>query len=213
MRLKLVALALLGVCLSATQASAQLAGRTAEQWLSMLASPQRIQSLKVPETVAALGLKPGDVVVDVGAGAGVFEAALSGAVGPAGKVYAVEVDQALVDAIAAKLPGFGITNVVPVLGKFTDPALPAADVDLAFIHDVLHHIEDRPAYLKALSGYIKPQGRIALVDFYPGRAHLDQPGLLIPKADANALMANAGFYPVEDITLSEDKYYVIYARR
>ncbi len=213
MRFKLVALALLGVCLSATEASAQLAGRTAEQWLSTLASPQRIQSLKVAETVAALGLKPGDVVVDVGAGAGVFEAALSAAVGPAGKVYAVEVDQALVDAIAAKLPAFGLTNVVPVLGKYADPALPAADVDLAFIHDVLHHIQDRPAYLKALSRYIKPKGRIALVDFHPGRAHLDQPGLLIPKADAAALMADAGFFPVEEHVLSEDKYYVIYARR
>jgi ubiquinone/menaquinone biosynthesis C-methylase UbiE len=213
MRLRLAAVVLVAFALAAPQASAQLAGRTAQEWLSMLASPSRIQGLKVPETVAALNLKPGDVVVDVGAGAGVFEAELAAAVGPAGKVYAVEVDKALVDAIAAKLPAFGLTNVVPVLGQFTDPALPAADVDLAFIHDVLHHIEDRPTYLKALSRYIKPAGRIALVDFYPGRAHLDQPGLLIPKAQATALMADAGFYPVAEHVLSEEKYFVIYARR
>jgi 2-polyprenyl-3-methyl-5-hydroxy-6-metoxy-1,4-benzoquinol methylase len=102
--------------------------------------------------------------------------------------------------------------VVPVLGGFGDPKLPEA-VDLAFIHDVLHHVEDRQAFLMALARYIKPSGRIALVEYHPGRAHQDQPGLLIPKDRATAWMAAAGFRAVEEITLSEDKYFVIYARR
>ena len=58
-----------------------------------------------------------------------------------------------------------MTNIVPVLGKFTDPALPARDVDVAFFHDVLHHVENRAAYLKSVAGYLKPGGRIVVIEF------------------------------------------------
>jgi ubiquinone/menaquinone biosynthesis C-methylase UbiE len=211
--LAIVALTLAASAIPVTGALAQLAGRTTEGWLATLGNPARTESLRVQETVAALKLRPGDVVADIGAGIGAFDAELAAAVGPAGKVYAEEVDQGLVDTIAKRVEQFGIRNVTTVLGRFDDPALPAADVDLAFIHDVLHHVENRAAFLTALARYIEPGGRIALVEFQPGRAHLDQPGLLIPKDQAHALMAGAGFYPVEDITLSADKYFVIYARR
>jgi ubiquinone/menaquinone biosynthesis C-methylase UbiE len=199
---------------TATSASAQLAARSAEEWLATLESPARLQGLKIPETVQALKLKPGDVVADIGAGSGAFEQALSAAVGPAGKVYAEEVDKGLVKSIAKRAAGAGLGNVTPVLGTFSDPALPARDVDLAFINDVLHHIQDRPGYLLALSKYIKPDGRIALIDFRPQMGgHRDQPDLQIPKAQADAWLAAAGFRPAEEIELFTDKYFVIYARR
>lgn len=209
----IAASAVLGLLAAGEPASAQLAGRSAQEWIPLLESPQRVQRLKTSETVAALKLRPGDVVVDVGAGTGLFEQDLSRAVGPTGKIYAVEIEQGLVDAIAGKVAQHGLANVTPVLGRFTDPALPARNVDLAFIYDVLHHIEDRPAYLKALAGYIKPSGRIALVDFIPEKSgHRNQPEMVIPRAQADALMAGAGFRPVEEIGLFEDNYYVVYAR-
>ena len=193
---------------------AQLAGRPAEEWIKTLESPQRIQNLKVNETVAKLGLKPGDVVADLGAGSGVFEGALAGAVGPKGTVYAVDIDQKLLDAINKKAADAHVANVKTVLGKFTDPALPASNVDVAFINDVLHHIEDRGAYLKNLGRYLKPSGRIALIDFHPEQGgHRNQPELQVSKEAAAALMADAGFKPVEEVPLFTDKYFVIYARR
>ena len=67
------------------QAHAQLGSRAADEWIKTLESPQRIQGLKIDETIAALGLKPGNVVADIGAGTGLFEAALAKGVGPAGK--------------------------------------------------------------------------------------------------------------------------------
>ncbi len=130
------AFAALGIVAAGAPASAQLAGRSAQEWITLLESPQRVQRLKIAETVAALKLKPGDVVVDVGAGTGLFEPDLSRAVGATGKVYAVEIEQGLVDAIAGKAAQHNLANVTPVLGRFTDPALPARDVDLAFIYDV-----------------------------------------------------------------------------
>jgi ubiquinone/menaquinone biosynthesis C-methylase UbiE len=100
-----------------------------------------------------------------------------------------------------------------VLGKFTDPSLPVRNVDLAFINDVLHHIEDRATYLKNLATYIKPTGRIAVIDFRPGMGgHLNQPELRITKEQTDAWMAAAGLKPAEDIDLFSDKWFVVYAR-
>ena len=124
-------------------ASAQLASRSAEEWIKTLKTPQRIASLKIDETLARLRLKPGDVVADIGAGSGIFEAPLAQAVSPGGRVYAVDIQQDLVDHITQRAGELHLANVQGVLGKFTDPALPVRNIDLALINDVLHHIQDR----------------------------------------------------------------------
>jgi arsenite methyltransferase len=194
--------------------AAQLGSRSTEEWLKTLDSPTRIQGLKIDDTIARLGLKPGMIVADIGAGSGIFEGPLAKAVGAGGTVYAVDVDQGLLDAINKKAAEARVTNVKTVLGKFTDPALPATDVDVAFINDVLHHIEGRAAYLKNLARYLKPSGRIALIEFHPELGgHRNQPELQVSKDQAAALMADAGFKPVEEISLFTDKYFVLYGRR
>ena len=129
----------------------QLGARPADAWVKLLDSPQRVAGLKIDEVVARLGLRPGNTVADIGAGAGAWEGALAGAVSPSGSVYAVDIDQGLLDHIAARATQVGLTNVRVVLGKYTDPALPVRNVDLALIYDVLHHIEARAEYLKNLA--------------------------------------------------------------
>ena len=62
-----------------------------------------------------------------------------------------------------------MTNVETVLGKFTDPALPVKSIDVALFHDVIHHVENRAAYLKTLTGYLAPSGRIVVIDYEGGR--------------------------------------------
>jgi arsenite methyltransferase len=193
--------------------AAQLGSRSAEEWLKTLDAPTRIQNLKVDETIAKLALKPGMIVADIGAGSGIFEGPLARAVGPSGTVYAVDVEQGLLDAITKKASEAHVTNVKTVLGKFTDPALPAS-VDVAFINDVLHHIEDRSAYLKNLARYVKPSGRIALIDFHPEfGGHRNQPELQVSKVRAASLMAEAGFEPLDEINLFTEKYFILYGRR
>jgi ubiquinone/menaquinone biosynthesis C-methylase UbiE len=194
--------------------AAQLGSRSAEEWLKTLDSPARIQNLKVDETIARLGLKPGMIVADVGAGSGIFEGPLARAVGAGGTIYAVDVDRGLLDAIEKKAAEARVANVKTVLGTFTDPALPASDIDVAFINDVLHHIADRSTYLKNLARYIKPSGRIALIDFHPeSGGHRNQPELQVSKERAAALMAEAGFKPLDEVSLFTDKYFILYGRR
>ena len=134
--------------------------------------------------------------------------------GPSGKVYAVEIDRGLVDYITGKVKQAGASNVLPLLGKPTDPSLPAADVDLAFLHDVLHHVEDRSAFLKQAVRYLEPGARIAVVELNPATSpHRDDPRLVLDKAQVAALMNDVGFVEAEDVNLFTDKWFVIYQRK
>lgn len=195
-------------------AARQLASRPPADWMARMERPERIAALKVDEILASLKLEPGDVIADLGAGPGVFSFPLAKAVGPSGKVYSVEIDQQFLDHIEGKKKAQNVTNVVPVLGKFVDPSLPARDVDLGFFHDVLHHIADRATYLKNLAPYIKPSGRIAVIELDPVKgSHREDAKLQVSKELCATWMAGAGFKPVEEFTLFDDKWFVVYARR
>jgi len=209
--LRLVTLAA-GVLAVAGPVHAQLGARSTAEWLQTLDSQNRVGRLKVDEAVGRLGLAPGAVVADIGAGSGVFTLPLARAV-PQGRVYAVDIDQGLVDHIARKAEEARAANVRPVLGAFTDPRLPTRDLDVAFIFDVLHHIEDRATYLRSLAGYLRPGGRIAVIDFHPELGpHKNDPKLQVTRDQAREWMAAAGLRPLAEHQLYDDKWYVVYGR-
>jgi ubiquinone/menaquinone biosynthesis C-methylase UbiE len=193
-------------------AAAQLASRPAEEWRKALDSPERVAALRIDEVIARLKLKPTDAIADLGAGTGPFVVPFAKAVS-AGVVYAVEVDGGFLPIIGEKARAAGVANVRTVLGAFTDPKLPASAVDVAFMHDVLHHIEDRGTYFRTLAKYVKPGGRIAIIDYLPARSpHGDQPALQVSKDQARAILADAGFKPFEDVALFGEKWFLIFGR-
>jgi ubiquinone/menaquinone biosynthesis C-methylase UbiE len=205
-----------GCCLALFSATpfAQLASRPADDWIKVLDSPDRIAALKVDQVVAALELRAGDAVADLGAGSGPFVPAFARAVTPKGRVYAVDIDAAFFPHIEAKAKAAGAANVRVVLGEFADPKLPASDVDVAFLHDVLHHIADRPAYLANAVKYLKPEARIAIVDYNPANSpHSADAALQVSKEQAAAWLAPLGFAPIREVPLAADKWFVIYGRR
>ena len=196
-----------------TAAAAQRASRPADEWVKVLESPDRIAALRVEEVVARLKLRPGEVVADLGAGSGPFVVPLATAVGPKGKIYAVEIDRGFFPYILQKAKEAGVTNVQVIAGAFTDPNLPAADVDVAFMHDVLHHIDNRPAYFRNLATYLKPGARVAVIDYHAAESpHRDEPALVVAKEQGTFWLADAGLRAVEDVALFEDKWFVIYRR-
>lgn len=208
----MVAAALFAAASVARPVEAQLATRPADDWVKVLEAPERLAAMRVDDVVARLALQPGDIVADLGAGTGPFVAALAKAVS-SGRVYAVEVDRAFFPYIQKKVDAAGVSNVRLVLGEFTDPKLPAPDVDVAFLHDVLHHVDNPGAYVKRLATYLEPTARIVVIDYTPAESpHQDQPELQISKEQAVALMAEAGFKPVQEIALFADKWFVIFGR-
>jgi ubiquinone/menaquinone biosynthesis C-methylase UbiE len=211
---KIASFAIAACVLAASASSGQLASRPADDWTARLERPERIAGLKIDYIISSLQLKPGVVVADIGAGPGVLSLPIAKAVAPGGKVYAVEIDQAFLDHIAKKTKEQGVANVNLVLGAASDPKLPARDVDVALFHDVLHHIEDRAGYLKATTQYLKPTGRVAIVELPPDGSHKDEPALVVTKSQVNAWMDAAGFKPVQEISgLNERKWFTVYARK
>ncbi|MEO7406913.1 MAG: class I SAM-dependent methyltransferase [Vicinamibacterales bacterium] len=208
-----MALAIVSFGLTAAPALAQLGGRPAEDWIARLERPERVATLKTSEVIEKLGLKKGDSVADVGAGAGVFSWPLARAIAPA-TLYAVEVDKAFITHLESRKKEQGITNVTTVLGAFDDPKLPEP-VDLAFFHDVLHHVDHRDAYLKKVASYLKPNGRIAIIELdadKPEASHRDDPKLQVRRPDVQAWMEAAGLHKLEEYQLFEDKWFVVYGK-
>ena len=212
-RLTLAIVALISV--SGATLPAQLASRPAPDWITRLERPDRIAGLKIDYIIEKLALRPGQVVADLGAGPGVISLPMAKAVGPNGKVYAVDIDQAFIDHINMRAKEQRVPNLTPVLGQFSDPGLPARDVDVALFHDVLHHIKDRATYLKNTAKYVKPSGKIAIVELDPKTgSHRNEPELTVTKDQAKAWLADAGFQPVQEFDgLTENKWFVVYARR
>ena len=113
--------------------------------------------------VDALGLKPADTVVDLGAGTGYFTRRLARAV-PQGRVLAVDIQPEMLALLKANLAEEGIENVEPVLGTESDPNLPAA-VDLTLMVDAYHEFAYPAEILAALYRATVPGGRVALVEY------------------------------------------------
>jgi predicted methyltransferase len=118
--------------------------------------------------VASLALQPGAAVADLGAGSGYFTYRLARAVGPAGKVYAVDVDQDMTRLVAREAAARGLANVAVILAAPQDSRLPRSSVDLVFLANTYHHISSRVEYFRSLAPALRPAGRIAVVEFKGG---------------------------------------------
>lgn len=115
--------------------------------------------------IESLQIHPGDQVADIGSGGGYFVFSLARAVGLDGKVYAVDVDKEMNDLVAEQAKKKGIANVEVILAKTDDPSLPQTGVDLIFTSNTYHHIAHRVTYLANLRKYLRPDGRVAIIDF------------------------------------------------
>jgi ubiquinone/menaquinone biosynthesis C-methylase UbiE len=162
--------------------------------------------------LAAVGLKPGMQMADIGAGTGLFVLPFSQAVGETGKVYAVEIAKNFLEHIKARARKALAENVVPILGTERSVELPAESIDLAFICDVYHHFEFPQASLATIHQALKPEGQLLLIDFkrIPGESRefiLDhvRAGQEVFEAEVIA----AGFKKIEQIDgILEENYMV-----
>jgi len=131
-------------------------------------SPDRNAWQKPEAVMRMLGLQQGDTVADIGAGTGYFTRILSGLAGPQGRVYAVDVEQAMLDHLRGRDDIQFPDNIVPVLAAPDDPKLPDGELDLIFTANTWHHIDNRPAYLERLRRALKPYGRLVIIDWHEG---------------------------------------------
>jgi ubiquinone/menaquinone biosynthesis C-methylase UbiE len=117
------------------------------------------------EIVAALGLRPGMAVADVGAGTGLFTRLFAERVGKTGRVYAVDIAPRFLTHIAAEAKKHGQSQVATVQGSQLSTNLPHESVDLVFLCDVYHHLENPEKTLASIRQALKSDGRLVVIDF------------------------------------------------
>jgi ubiquinone/menaquinone biosynthesis C-methylase UbiE len=141
---------------------AHVMGHQAADWLER---SNREQEEKTSLLIDALNFKPGEMVADIGAGTGYHVRRIAPKVSPDGKVYAVDIQQEMLELLTNKLTTAGITNVVPVLGTVSDPKLPTNSLDTILLVDVYHEFDFPFEMTAAMCRALKPGGRMILVEF------------------------------------------------
>ncbi len=117
------------------------------------------------KAIAALGIRPGAVVADVGAGSGYYTVRLARAVGGTGRVVATDLQPGMLALIRQKVESERLANVTLVQGRPDDPTLPAATFDLILMVDVYHELAAPQVFVRRLKEALKPDGRLVLLEF------------------------------------------------
>jgi ubiquinone/menaquinone biosynthesis C-methylase UbiE len=145
-------------------------GREIAQTMHFLGAPWLTRESRDREEdcntmLAALHLKPGDTVCDLGCGNGFYTLQLAKLVGEKGRVIAVDIQREMLELLKDRAAEEKVTNIEPVLGTLVDPKLPEGSVDLVLLVDVYHEFSHPEQMLAAIRKSLKPTGRVALVEF------------------------------------------------
>jgi len=141
---------------------AQVMGPGGILWLERA---QRASEEQPQLAIDALGIKPGQTVADLGAGSGYFSFRIAPLVGPTGKVLAIDIEPAMLEAIAQRAQREHVDNVATVHGSAQDPHLAPGSVDLLFMVDVYHELEYPYEMMTRVRAALKPGGRVALIEY------------------------------------------------
>jgi cyclopropane fatty-acyl-phospholipid synthase-like methyltransferase len=187
--------------------NAQAQQRSAEDYIKLLEGERRVENLQVPKVIETLKIKSNHKVADIGSGSGLFTRPLAKHISK-GTVYAVDIDQKLLDYVAKTSAEEKLTNVKTILAPEDDPKLPEK-VDLIVIIDTMHHIANQPTYVKTLKKYLRKNGRLVIIDFsktWPA----GHEKMVYKLEDLNGWMKAAGYKQVESYDFLDNNFFVVY---
>jgi SAM-dependent methyltransferase len=179
--------------------------QSAAEYAQVLDDPDRDGWQKPHEVIQALKLTGQETVADIGSGTGYFANRLAR---HTRRVFAVDIDARLLEISLKSAPG----NVTPVLASPDNPRLPEGASDLIFFCDVLHHIENRGAYLEKVKLALKPGGRVVVIDFQKRKLEIGPPPeMKIDRADMVKEFEKAGFRLIEEQGFLPYQYFVVFS--
>ncbi len=133
--------------------------------ISLLEDPERNTWQKPDEMLNALEIGKGQTIADIGAGSGYLIGKLSERVGETGIVYAVDIQQEMLDYISKRCSDKGLKNIILVLGDMDDPKLPSGSLDIVILLNVYHEIAQPVGFMKKLRHALKQHGKLAVLEF------------------------------------------------
>jgi cyclopropane fatty-acyl-phospholipid synthase-like methyltransferase len=180
----------------------------AEKWSKVFDEPGRETWQKPKELTAALGMKPKQVVAEIGAGTGYFVPYLLQTV-PHGEVLAIDIEPSLIDHLNRRILRERWVGASAHLTKLDHPQLPKR-ADLILLVNTYHHIEKRVEYFKELRTQLKPKGRVALVDFTMESPKGPKASMKVALEQVKQEMKAAGFTAAKAFDFLPDQYFVIF---
>ncbi|MEQ1883555.1 MAG: class I SAM-dependent methyltransferase [Bryobacteraceae bacterium] len=153
--------------------------------------PARDQWQMPDRVIAALGLKKGQSIADLGAGTGYFSVRLARSAA-APKVFSADIERAMVTYLRERAAKENLKNMTAVQASAESPNLPEP-VDIVLIVDTYHHIGNREAYFLNVAQSLKPGGRVAIIDFKPDYPDGPPKEFRFPKEKFQSEMAKAGY--------------------
>ncbi|HVQ75882.1 MAG TPA: methyltransferase domain-containing protein [Candidatus Binatia bacterium] len=180
-------------------------------YIAMLEDPKRDAYQKPHEVLMALGLKPGETIADIGSGSGYFTLRFAAHVGDQGRVFAVDVDPAMVRHLNRRLRDAGVRNVQTILAEPDDPLLPDASVDRFVVVNTWHHIEKPVAYLALMKRMLKPGGQVVMIDFQKKELPFGPPlEMKIAREDLVRQMEASGFRLAKEHVFLPHQYFLVF---
>jgi predicted methyltransferase len=179
--------------------------------LSIFEYPDRDKKLHVDRVMDLLGVAPGKVVADIGAGSGWFTVRAAARVGPGGSVYAEDINPEAIDYIGARASREKLDNVRPTLGSVDDPKLPENSVDIVLILKTYHEFAHPIPLMEKLKLSLHPGAKIGIID---RNGNGENHGIMPETVESE--MARAGFKRVGkyDFTKSDGQdYFLIFVAK
>jgi ubiquinone/menaquinone biosynthesis C-methylase UbiE len=181
-------------------------------YIAMLESPDRTAEQKPDEVIAALGLKQGEAIADIGAGSGFFTFRFAPHVGNSGRIYAVDINPDMILYMNRFIRDKGVRNVVTVLCPPDDPLLPDASIDRFFICNTWHHVPGRTRYAGLMKKMLKPGGQVIVLDYKKEKLPVGPPPeMKTAREEVIREMEAAGFMLRKEHSFLPYQYFLVFA--
>jgi ubiquinone/menaquinone biosynthesis C-methylase UbiE len=183
-------------------------------YIAMLENPQRDKEQKPDEVIAALDLKPGETLADIGAGSGYFTFRFARKVGDTGRVYAVDINSDMILYMNRYIRDKKVKNVTTILSAPDDPLLADASINRFFICNTWHHIQNRPQYIARMKTMLKPGGQIIVVDYKKKQLPVGPPPeMKLTKKEVIAELEAGGFKLAKEHDFLPYQYFLVFTSK
>jgi ubiquinone/menaquinone biosynthesis C-methylase UbiE len=177
------------------------------EWIQVMLRPELRGSPTPEEIIAAIAVRPGDIVADVGCGPGFLTIPAAVAVGSSGRVYAVDVEPSMLDVVRQRSAAVPIENVVTLGPGGTTLPLPDRTADVTLCSLVLHDLDDPEALMREIARITRSTGKVAIVEWIPEVENARQNR--IPPAVVARYLTDIGFRAGDPIPLPPAQYLIV----